>query len=132
MGEGFEKSYVPLYGGRGIKNCQTHPYVINDWPLNALLDKENCTWKLISRTKISYELLLQRVCKRKWISLECTVQKYMYDTEYCILLLRFCQVSRFICGSCESKLLLKITAWNVWFILWLNIYYSHFLFQAIV
>ena len=33
-GEGFEKSYVPLHEGReGIKNCQNHPYVINDWTL---------------------------------------------------------------------------------------------------
>ena len=38
-GEGFEKSYVPLHGGRGgeIKNCQNHPYVINKWPLTLLL-----------------------------------------------------------------------------------------------
>ena len=32
-GKGFEKSYVPLYGVRGIKNFQNHPYVINEWPL---------------------------------------------------------------------------------------------------
>ena len=32
--EGFEKSYVPLHGGRGVKNCQNHPYVINEWPLS--------------------------------------------------------------------------------------------------
>ena len=33
--EGFEKSYVPLHGDGegGIKNCQNHPYVINEWPL---------------------------------------------------------------------------------------------------
>ena len=29
-GEGFNKSYVPLHG---VKNCQNHPYVINEWPL---------------------------------------------------------------------------------------------------
>ena len=29
-GEGFEKSYVPLHGGRGVKNCHNHPYVINE------------------------------------------------------------------------------------------------------
>ena len=30
-GNGFEKSYVPLHGGReGVKNCQNHPYVINE------------------------------------------------------------------------------------------------------
>jgi hypothetical protein len=33
--EGFEKSYVPLHGGRGVKNCQNHPYVINEWSLSA-------------------------------------------------------------------------------------------------
>ena len=33
-GEGFEKSYIPLHGGReGVKNCQNHPYVNNEWPL---------------------------------------------------------------------------------------------------
>jgi hypothetical protein len=32
-GEGFEKSYVRLHGGRGVKNCQNHIYVINEWPL---------------------------------------------------------------------------------------------------
>ena len=30
--EGFEKSCVPLHAGRGVKNCQNHPYVINEWP----------------------------------------------------------------------------------------------------
>ena len=34
-GRGFEKSYVPLHGGRGVKNCQNHPYVINEWPLTS-------------------------------------------------------------------------------------------------
>ena len=35
-GEGFEKSYVPLHGGGvGAKNCQNHPYVINEWPLRT-------------------------------------------------------------------------------------------------
>ena len=24
-GEGFEKSYVPLHGGRGVNNCENHP-----------------------------------------------------------------------------------------------------------
>ena len=32
----FEKSYVPLHGGRGVKNCQNHPYVINEWSLMSL------------------------------------------------------------------------------------------------
>ena len=31
--EGFVKSYLPLHGGRVVKNCQNHPYVINDWLL---------------------------------------------------------------------------------------------------
>ena len=31
-GEGFEKSFVPLHGVGGVKNCQNHPYVINEWP----------------------------------------------------------------------------------------------------
>ena len=36
-GRGFEKSYVPLHGGRGgVKNFQNHPYVINEWPLTIL------------------------------------------------------------------------------------------------
>ena len=34
-GEGFEKSYVPLQGGRVVKNCQNHPYVINELPLSC-------------------------------------------------------------------------------------------------
>ena len=29
-GEVFEKSYVPLHGDRVVKNCQNHPYVINE------------------------------------------------------------------------------------------------------
>jgi len=33
IGRGYEKSYVPLHGGRGVKICQNHPYVINEWPL---------------------------------------------------------------------------------------------------
>ena len=33
--EGFEKSYVPLHGGREVKNCQNHPHVINEWPLTT-------------------------------------------------------------------------------------------------
>ena len=32
-GEGFEKSYVPLHGGIGVRNFQNYPYVINEWPL---------------------------------------------------------------------------------------------------
>ena len=32
IGEGFEKSYVPLHGGRGVKNCQNHPYVVSEGP----------------------------------------------------------------------------------------------------
>ena len=32
-GEGFEKSYVPLHGSRGVKNCQNHHYIINECPL---------------------------------------------------------------------------------------------------
>ena len=31
MGEGFEKSCVLLHEGRGVKNCQNHPYeLMND------------------------------------------------------------------------------------------------------
>ena len=37
MGEGFEKSYVHLRGGRGVKNCQNHDYIINERPLRTLL-----------------------------------------------------------------------------------------------
>ena len=33
-GRGFKKSYVPLHGGRGVKNWQNHPYVINELPLS--------------------------------------------------------------------------------------------------
>ena len=36
-GEEFEKSYIPLHGGRGVKNFQNHPYVINEWPLRYCL-----------------------------------------------------------------------------------------------
>ena len=36
-GKGFEKSYVRLHGGRGgVKNCQNHPYVSDEWPLSSL------------------------------------------------------------------------------------------------
>ena len=34
-GEEFEKSYVPLHGGRGVKNCQNHSYVFNEWSLST-------------------------------------------------------------------------------------------------
>jgi hypothetical protein len=39
IGEGFEKSYVCLHGGRGVKNCQNHAYIIAYWRalLNAAL-----------------------------------------------------------------------------------------------
>ena len=37
-GEEFEKSYVPLHGGRGIKNCQNRRNVINEWPLRVKMD----------------------------------------------------------------------------------------------
>ena len=38
-GEGFEKSYVPLHGaeGGGVKNCQNHPYIINERPIQGSL-----------------------------------------------------------------------------------------------
>ena len=32
IGGGVWKSYVLLHGGRGVKTCQNHPYVINEWP----------------------------------------------------------------------------------------------------
>ena len=32
-GRRFEKSYICLHRGRGVKNCQNHVYVINEWPL---------------------------------------------------------------------------------------------------
>ena len=35
-GEEFEKSYVPLHGGRGVKNYQYHAYVINEWSLKVI------------------------------------------------------------------------------------------------
>ena len=31
--EGFEKSYVPYMEVGSVKNCQNHPYIINEWPL---------------------------------------------------------------------------------------------------
>ena len=34
-GERFEKSYVPQHGEGGVKNCQNHPDVINEWPVNS-------------------------------------------------------------------------------------------------
>ena len=43
-GEGFEKSYVRLHGGRGVKNVQNHPYVINEWPLTSY---ENLVFRII-------------------------------------------------------------------------------------
>ena len=32
-GKGFEKSYMDV--GGWVKNCQNHPYVINEWLLNT-------------------------------------------------------------------------------------------------
>ena len=43
---GFEKSYVPLHGGMGVKNCHNHPYVINEWPLIYETDLENILRKI--------------------------------------------------------------------------------------
>ena len=44
-GEGFEKSYVPLHGGRvEVKNCQNLPYVINEWPQTDLIEA-GLLWK---------------------------------------------------------------------------------------
>ena len=33
-GKGFEKSYLPLHVDGGVKNCQNHSYVINEWAPN--------------------------------------------------------------------------------------------------
>ena len=35
IGGSFEKSCVPLIGGRGVKNCQNHAKLINEWPLTC-------------------------------------------------------------------------------------------------
>ena len=41
-GRGLKKSYVPLHGGRGAKNCQNDPYIINEWHLtDNLLNDSN-------------------------------------------------------------------------------------------
>ena len=26
---------MPFFAGRGVKNCQKHPYVINEWPQSS-------------------------------------------------------------------------------------------------
>ena len=38
-GEEFQKSYVPSHGGRRVKNCQNHTYLINEWPLTIMILK---------------------------------------------------------------------------------------------
>ena len=35
------KNYVCLHGGRGVKNGQNKPYVINEWSLNHIVSRIN-------------------------------------------------------------------------------------------
>ena len=35
-GRGLKNLTYPYMGVREVKNCQNHPYVINEWPLNTL------------------------------------------------------------------------------------------------
>ena len=52
-GEGFEKSYIPLHGGReGVKNCKNHPYVINEWPLKTA----PCDCVLFNQTSLHFSV----------------------------------------------------------------------------
>ena len=52
-GERFEKSYVPLHGGRGGgKKLPNHPYVINEWPPKTRqggADERPTAWKHLKR-----------------------------------------------------------------------------------
>ena len=35
-GRGLKNRMYPYMGVRGVKNCQNHPYVINEWPPNTI------------------------------------------------------------------------------------------------
>ena len=56
LGEGCEKSYIPSHG-RGVKNCQNHPYVINEWPLKFTLWHCMCNHGEISRFAVGMQNL---------------------------------------------------------------------------
>ena len=50
IGGMFEKSYIRLHGVGGVKNCQNHPYVINEWPLIYLI------WKFLATLSTMYRI----------------------------------------------------------------------------
>lgn len=52
--EGFKKSFVPLDGGRGVrvKNCDNHPYVINEWPLTLCNWSNTVTYRAYNQTDL--------------------------------------------------------------------------------
>ena len=58
-GKGLKNIKVILYGGKGggVKNCQNHPYVINEWPLIHLLDKR----RTVSKSSLK-RVFVRNVC----------------------------------------------------------------------
>ena len=53
IGEGFEKSYVPLHRGRRGRKLPKNPYIINEWPLrvyNSGLDM-NGTYQVLDNAE---------------------------------------------------------------------------------
>ena len=70
--EGFEKSYLPLHGGCGFKNCQNHPYVINKWPLMTCLPHTVIVPTII---KFPYSTLWFYLCEISYFA-RCSVHRY--------------------------------------------------------
>ena len=59
-GRGFEKSYVHLYGGRGVKSCQNHANVIIDW---LLIFSQNSKFGTTENTDTQFPSLSELVMR---------------------------------------------------------------------
>ena len=87
IGGGFEKSYVgyPYMGvGRGVKNCQNHPYVINEWPqvqikfISIYIHKEYKN--IVHNWSESENTVKQYYCHSYWPNHDHQIGVVVYDT----------------------------------------------------
>ena len=62
IGEEFEKSYVPLHGGRVGQNLPNNPYVINKWPLTVVGKTSSCSCRTGIEPKTANGRTRRRLC----------------------------------------------------------------------
>ena len=107
--EGFEKSYVPLNGGRGVKNCQNYPYVINECSLSCLIHVDVLWCREPWFTQCEQSVDLQRyisVCTET----ACTCLQNSNSTEEscrCEALLNFVKQ----CSAADSSI--DLSSWRI-------------------